>query len=196
MARWSAAGLNYRREGLTDFLTGEWIFSGGTRPNGGGVVFVRSLWVTTLIMLSAYMVWWVVNPTRLIADLSLYQVRLDSVQLAKWGAGVFGGVYLAFYTRFAAQWSYLANLYNQIKQSEVEGGCNTVALAEWKAGYIEDALDLHLASKHNVAAIIRAWGFHGAQSADVRRAFIDFAHRGLERWDDVSSLTARDGKRT
>ncbi|MGQ3117659.1 MAG: hypothetical protein ACT6RQ_19015 [Hydrogenophaga sp.] len=113
-------------------------------------------------------------------------LQKDIISLTKWTAGVFGGVYIAFYARFVSQWTYLANLYNQIKQTEVQGVKNEKALSQWKAGFIEDALDLHMATKPGTLAIIRAWGF-GHESAPVYQAFIAHAHDGRRRWDDLVS---------
>ncbi|VDO51962.1 unnamed protein product [Brugia timori] len=92
---------------------------------------------------------------------------------------IFGATYAALYARFASQWGYIANLYNQIKQSEVDAAGSAQAaapatsisgtavspspsdaalvLAQWKAGFIEDALALHMASKPSIAGVIGAW---------------------------------------
>ncbi len=36
---------------------------------------------------------------------------------------IFAAVYFALYARFASQWSYLANLYNKIKEAETRSQC-------------------------------------------------------------------------
>lgn len=79
----------------------------------------------------------------------------------------------------------MANLYNQIKEVEVLGGTNGVAMSQWKAGFIEDALDLHLASKPNIAGVIRAW----SEDSSVQKAFEDFAPNGHQRWVQVIEMT-------
>jgi hypothetical protein len=84
----------------------------------------------------------------------LRQQMLDSFQ---WFGTVFAGAYVALYTRFASQWAYLASLYNQIKSAECKPAGNQQALAEWKAAFIEDAFELHLANKHQFKSIIREW---------------------------------------
>jgi hypothetical protein len=90
---------------------------------------------------------------------------------------IFAGVYAALYTRFASQWSYLASVYNQIKAAESRKDCNPEQLALWKAGFIEDAEELHLANKHHFASTIRAWG----RERGVEAAFAENAPGGAER---------------
>jgi hypothetical protein len=89
---------------------------------------------------------------------------------------VFGAVYTALYARFSSQWNYLSNVYNQIKAAEsraLERSDIKVskfydfkyrakqpaewAIAEWKAGFIEDAYELHLYTKPLFSSIIKSW---------------------------------------
>jgi hypothetical protein len=79
--------------------------------------------------------------------------------------------------RFASQFAYLAELHNQIKRAEahaaeaiLRGPLPTLTevtlavrlpwdvLAEWKAGFLEDAEALHLATKSLFASDIKDWG--------------------------------------
>jgi hypothetical protein len=97
----------------------------------------------------------------------------------------FGGAYTALYSRFASQWQYLADLYNQIKSKEIDvatglecerleglresitrepvgaphdSGCNAAALlAEWKIGFLADAVTLHLSHKEPFASVVAGW---------------------------------------
>ena len=170
---------------FVNFISGEFFLQDGRKPNGGGVVVLRTTWVTLLIMLGALVGWSLLRLGSTSPD-SVHSLRVDIIALAPWATVVYGGVYLAFYARFAAQWSYLATLYNQIKQTEVTGVQDRQALAQWKAGFIEDALFLHLASKENIAGIIRAWAM---ESGEVRDAFIRYTPRGRARWDHVLNLT-------
>jgi hypothetical protein len=168
------------------WLSGEWLLNSGRRPNGGTVVIQRSLFVTFWVMSVSLLVFNVVNPC---GDciLSIKALRHQLIAVAPWTAGVFGGVYLALYTRFAAQWSYLANVYNQIKQAEALGVEDFDALAQWKAGFIEDAINLHLAKKPIFASAIGTW----AQIPAVKRAFWDFTADGPVRWsEDIESIIA------
>jgi len=75
-----------------------------------------------------------------------------------WVATVFAATYAAFYSRFASQWEYAAQLYNAIKATECDKSTDCGALAAWKAGFLEDCDDLHLAKKGSFATTIYAWG--------------------------------------
>lgn len=164
-------------------LSGEFILSKGKRPNGGGVVVCRSIWVTIWIMFLVLLLWNWLRPC-INCTVQLTVLKADIINLAPWIGAVFGGVYVAFYTRFSSQWTYLANLYNQIKQSEVSQSKNMNALAQWKAGFVEDAIELHLASKPNIAVIIRAWLVH----EDVRNAFVNYTEDGVNRLENIKNL--------
>src|SRR5690606_6800070 len=82
--------------------------------------------------------------------------------------------YLALYSRFSSQWGYLSNLYNQIKQAETSLQVNKKTLNYWKAGFIEDAVELHLALKPMFAMIIKGW----SQNPKVKKAFEANVPRG------------------
>jgi hypothetical protein len=49
-----------------------------------------------------------------------------------------------------------------------QGGLRRFPLAEWKAGFIEDAQDLHLALKPLFASVIRAWGSEAEVKGSLR----------------------------
>jgi hypothetical protein len=133
------------------------------RPNGGAVILARSLFITLLIYSVALTVTNVVDPKRA-WQFSAGELRTEIVNTLTWFGTIFAAVYFGLYTRFASQWTYLANVYNQIKAAEVKaasGQMTTMAwekLAEWKAGFIEDAENLHLATKSTFAATVLAWG--------------------------------------
>jgi hypothetical protein len=70
----------------------------------------------------------------------------------------------------ASQWSYLAGVYNTIVKAILDREdkykddcrsdsfpCESETLAFWIASFIEDAEDLHLATKRAFAPAIRAW---------------------------------------
>jgi hypothetical protein len=91
------------------------------------------------------------------------QGAADFVEILPWLAAIFAGVYVALYTRFSSQWTYLANLFNQIVQAQLalpekphEAQLNT--MASWKAAFIEDAEDLHLAAKPMFLVAVQDWG--------------------------------------
>src|SRR5262249_1438411 len=119
---------------------------------------LRSVWIATLI----YLTWLVlrngIDPSRCFC-FDFNELRLQLLGSFRWFGTIFAGAYAALYARFASQWSYLASVYNQIKATECKGvdGDHAMALAEWKAGFIEDAFALHLARKPSFRAVILAW---------------------------------------
>jgi hypothetical protein len=75
-----------------------------------------------------------------------------------WIGAIFAFTYLALYTRFASQFNYLAGAYNQIVavRAQIRGTApteaqsdpdNNVSIQAWEAGFVEDAQELHLATK-------------------------------------------------
>jgi hypothetical protein len=125
-------------------VTGECILQCG-HPNGGTVIFVRSMWVSVLLYASGLLLYtyagWGWPPS--------FNVGLIA-QKVTWFGAIFAAVYAALYARFASQWSYLAGVYNQIRESLVrtkESECDRNHLIMWRAAFVEDALALHLATK-------------------------------------------------
>ena len=100
-----------------------------------------------------------------------------------WFLTVFAAVYVSLYTRFSSQWLYLANLYNQIRNTEAraarEKGDRYLqeVLSIWKAGFLEDAEVLHLAQKGIFVSVVRAWG----ANESVRQQFIANTYGGEKR---------------
>lgn len=82
---------------------------------------------------------------------------------------------------------YLAGLYNLIKQTEAIAGSDKKIIAQWKAGYLEDAENLHLAAKNNLAPVLHAW----VQDPDVIRAYIKNTPGGTNRLRRLRSMAAR-----
>lgn len=165
----------------------EWFLT-PKQPNGGDIVLARALCVALEAAVAALVLRNILDP-----DLSWcfsgMALREQLIEIAPWFAAAVGAAYAALYARFSSQWSYLANLYNQIKQAEVEllhAGASgeleaTRRLAQWKAGYIEDAQDLHLHTKSNIAGIIHFW----SEDSEIANAFIKWAPGGQARWDKV-----------
>jgi hypothetical protein len=120
------------------------------RANGGGIVLARSILSSVVVFFLA-----------LVAEASFAEGKLAFpalTQISKnvpWFGAIWVAVYFGLYARFASQWTYLAGLYNQIKASEIAALAQLVGkddkntekpieevmrkLAEWKAGFIEDA---------------------------------------------------------
>lgn len=141
---------------IVDFASGQWILDGfGT--NGGEVVILRTSFITLWFSCLALALQAAVDPARH-GPISLHGLQSQLMDLAAWLAAFFGAAYLALYTRFVSQWGYLANVYNLIKQAESANGADKNVIAEWKAGFLEDADHLHLVGKRSLAPIISSWG--------------------------------------
>lgn len=158
--------------------------------NGGAVILARSLWVPVpcfalLTALHLAGIW-------IAGDAMPFS---DTVDFRKWLMErlrferpllltIIAGAYTALYTRFASQWQYLADLYNQIKAKEIDISVNTAAsphadhnhtllpgtgipspavieprrlLSEWKYGFAVDAEYLHLSEKEPFKTVYKDW---------------------------------------
>jgi hypothetical protein len=199
----SSCSIAKKLECFVDFASGEKLAS-RLKPyeNGGDIIFARAAWVTVLA--SAVLAFigcfvWLLRlmrsdnpsfpPAPLKLDLLILSVTDLTAAFAKnygqYLLQVFAGAYVAFYARFSAQWTYLADLYNQIKSKEIdlasapdcvadaqrksaiiaieEKNCGNLTcnsaylLAQWKLGFIEDAFTVHLAKKPLFASVIVNW---------------------------------------
>lgn len=163
-------------------------------PNGGTVILLRSLWTGGLLNLFALMLLNLLDP-RLSWQPSFKQFETQIVSTLPWTGAILGAVYASLYARFASQWSYLAGVYNQIKAAECASSCNGRALAEWKAGFMEDAEDLHLARKPVFASIIHAW----AKQSEVMECYLKHVPGGERRFEvlvaSVLEITARTARK-
>lgn len=150
-AVWWQTILSRKRVTSLSFIgvfSGEWLLK--FIPNGGTAVFWRSAGITGWVYFSAIALF---SLTRRGAEFefSFAQFLLELHETIHWAGAIFAGVYVGLYSRFAAQWSYLADLYNQLMAACISLGDARVeaneTLSSWKAGFIEDAIDLHLACK-------------------------------------------------
>jgi hypothetical protein len=178
-------------------LSGEFILR-WLNHNGGTAVFLRSVYVATLLFISS-----IALESYLVDSATLH---FDLVMLfncirnrLSWFGLIFAGAYVALYARFSAQWHYLADLYNQMMATAVShppsSRCkklssgmlvsdrSTNILRLWQAGFIEDADDLHLASKPMFASVIRAL----LERDQVRQAFTMYAPGGKRRLSDIEA---------
>lgn len=167
---------------LVSLISGEWMLSRG-RPNGGDVVIFRTLWVGTILIVVFAGIKVTAQPITSVCGF-VFTTWTESLSIVRSTQGpvVYGAVYAALYARFTSQWSYMANLYNQIKQAEITAQkplCKE-SLAQWKAGYIEDAYVTHMATKPMVAGVIHAWH----SDPDVKDAFTKHTadHRKILNW--------------
>jgi len=179
---------NSRFDAIVHWLSGECFLENGLRPNGGTLVLLRTIFVTMWVMSVLLLMKNLIDPT-LGSTFSFSCLRHQLIDLAPWAGAVFGGVYLALYSRFASQWSYLANIYNQIKLAEVTVSANdNLKMAQWKAGFIEDAICLHLAQKPIFVGVVAAWGKQEA----VKDAFLTYTPDGKNLWGKTVQLILDD----
>jgi hypothetical protein len=176
---------------VVSFVSAEWLLTRFKWANGGDVIALRSLWI-------AFVIYW---PTIGLKDfcephavlaLDWAQVRRLVPGTIPWFGAIFAGTYASLQSRYGSQWNYLAGVYNRIKETDARGSVQPERMAEWKAGFIEDAEDLHLIGKPMFASVARAWG----GDALVRRKFLVFTDRGTERWNGLvrrHGLPALDG---
>ncbi|HYD52595.1 MAG TPA: hypothetical protein VEA99_08210 [Gemmatimonadaceae bacterium] len=140
---------------MWSILDGEWILN--RRENGGATIALRSLWTGTLLFLAAVAVNEAILPGGVF---SLDAARAAVHERMDWYGAILAGTYLAFHSRFSSQWTYLAGVYNQLMatmaQSPDDGTTpkRSETYALWKAAFIEDAEDLHLAGKASFAGVI------------------------------------------
>ena len=163
---------------LIRFVSAEWLLTHYKHPNSGTVIVIRALFTTVCIYVAVLALRNMLDPER------TWEFRSDELRgqvvhtLSLFGA-MFGATYAALYARFSSQWQYLANVYNQIKAVESSQTLDSRALASWKAGFLEDAEDLHLATNRVFASVLRAWG----TNYDVRVQYIANTPGGQKRFD-------------
>ena len=158
------------------FLSSEWILTKLDIPNGGAVILFRSLVSSIYIFLLVLGFVNAIDPTKSWV-FSYNEFEVESIDKFVWFGAIFAAVYTGLYARFASQWSYLANLYNTIKQTEANSPEPQV-MAEWKAGFLEDADNLHVACKGTFVTTIKVWGDNEA----VKTEFIKHSPGGEERF--------------
>lgn len=159
----------------------EWLLTNLKWPNGGDVILLRSVLVSLQAYLLALVVKNGLDPARL-WSFSLDSIAAEILHTGKWYGPIFAGVYASLYSRYASQWNYLAGVYNRIKETEARGEVKEIPFAQWKAGFIEDADDLHVAAKPMFASTIRVWG----AVDQVRKEFEKNTHDGAKRWKDLA----------
>jgi hypothetical protein len=175
-------------EGL-DWLSGEYLLTRVKFPNGGTVVFLRSMQVTLVAFSGAIALRLLADPAAE-AAFSIHEFRAQMADHLPWAGTIFAAAYALLYARFASQWSYLASMYNQIKaaQAKRDDG-NTLALAQWKAGFIEDCEDLHLLRKEMFLPTARAWlDSTEADGLLVRECFEKYTRDGKRRLSEIDEV--------
>ncbi len=200
---------------IPNLLTGEFLLTSlAPQRNSGGIIVLRSAYVALLAALSIsllsnapYLYSHCCDPSpKAIGYPETFCGWLRVIGKPTWNTwqhngallvAAFAGTYTALYARFASQWQYLADLYNQIKSKEIDLASNkdcdigrhredaikTISdnaintccnpahlLAEWKIGFIEDANTLHLSDKPPFANVVQRWSSDDVVQAIQSRA--------------------------
>jgi hypothetical protein len=140
------------------------------RANGGVVVFLRALWTSLCVYIPTIFLKEVIRPGHL-WEPDCDAFRRAVVDTIPWFGAIFAVTYAALYTRFASQWAYLAGLYNEIMTAQVRNPPNLASESyyyAWKAGFIEDAETLHLATKPMFASVVQGM----LQNNEIRAAYV------------------------
>lgn len=132
---------------FSDFISGELVLN--FMPNGGVAILLRTIWISSLLYLSAIAIKSYCSGG-VFLSLSLIQFKEVVSETLPWLGAILGGVYAALYTRFASQWAYIADLYNQqmsqaasLTKEQIDGP----NYRGWQAAFVEDAICMHLATK-------------------------------------------------
>jgi hypothetical protein len=132
--------------------------------NGGAMIAARA--VLSGVLIYAFLTGaglWLSPPEQ-------WDIKKRVFDTLPWLGAIAGGMYAFLYARFASQWSYLSSVYHQIKGVECSGCQDPSAMAEWKAAFIEDCDEVHLARKPTFAAIIATWGRDAGVSAAFQQS--------------------------
>jgi len=172
--------------GFVNVVSGEWIISFLECPNGGGTIAARAVWSSFCICVLVHLFHQILNPLAPISK-SYYVSKYGSLRLLSWFGTIFAGVYTALYARFASQWTYLSHVYNEIKKVEASGVDDPRALDEWKADFMEDAVEVQLATKAVFASVIKLWG----EKASIKQKFIDHPLGGETRYFQLMGKVTR-----
>jgi hypothetical protein len=168
-------------------VTGEWMFWWG-RPNGGTVIIWRSVQITlTMYLLGLALRSFFKAGCPGPCHFEIGGLLHDGAETVPWLGAIFAAVWAALYARFSSQWTYLAGVYNQIKQTLVNldnlkdlkdrDPERAEQLRLWRAGFIEDALDLHLATKPMFATFVQ----RTLEDEEVAKRFDQYTVNGKER---------------
>jgi len=170
--------------------TGEFILK--NRPNGGTVVMLRTSYITFLYYSLSVLVFSITREDIIFWTFSWNELRINIGDTLPWLGAIFAGVYVALYTRFSSQWSYLAGLYNQLMSACLtlsEDQKKSSTLVNWKAAFVEDAMKLHPATKSEFAVAVKQM----LQDDEVRSAFLHTVDNGRVHLETLQKKLAMAG---
>ena len=178
-------------------INGEFLLD--DHPTGGGVIAFRSLWCSFFLFVAALSMYEMLNPNSTLV-FSFNELRKVAYEEFEWFGAIFVAVYVALYTRFSAQWAYLAQLFNQITQSRAElpdqKNFKDKAVSEWAkkikltkqderyaiwmAGFVADAMEMHLERKGIFCECV----YTMLDNKGVKEAFLDGAEENQIELDE------------
>jgi hypothetical protein len=148
--------VNLLISSIVNFLSFEFLLTKFGLSNGGTAIFVRTTAITMLVFFLYISIVQGLDPARTTV-FSLDELKTQIINSLEVFGAVFAAIYIALYSRFSAQWSYLSNLHNQMKVVETSSGSYPTVINDLKAAFVEDAIDLHLLKKPMFAMIIKSW---------------------------------------
>ena len=154
--------------------------------NGGTAVMIRTIIISAEIYIPAIAICSWTRDDATLAFSSAQAIK-EVHESFPWLGAIAAAVYAALYSRFAAQWSYLAGLYNQIMtacvSSEImdKDHLESESMIFWQAAFIEDAEDLHLATKGQFAPALHQM----LSDPRIRKAYIVNTENGAMRLRDL-----------
>lgn len=170
---------------ISRYVSFEFILTKTRQPNGGDIILLRAFLSSLLLFIGAIAAKNALDPA-FVWVLSGRTFMQEISQHIPWFGATFAGIYALLYARFSSQWTYLANLYNQIKAAEARAAEKEMhdeqnIISAWKAGFIEDAEELHLATKGLFASVIMDWG----SKEEVKAQYTRNTPGGEERFNSV-----------
>ena len=166
-----------------EIVSGEFILR--FMPNGGKAILLRTIFVSALLYLMSIGLKSYVGESAILS-FSLVQFQKEVAETIPWLGAILGGTYAALYSRFASQWSYLADLYNQqmsaaltLTEEEMSAG----SYVNWQAAFVEDAVCMHLHMKAGFSNLV----LDLLQDPKIKNVLIDQEHFGVKKYEKVLS---------
>lgn len=134
------------------------------RPNSGGVILARACQLSLILFALALVLESATRPGAIVPSFEFEEARRAVADHVAWLGAIFGASYALLHARFTGQWTYLAGVYNALMAAEDASPRETLAASfdhmrrekrmTWWIGFIEDAVNVHLALKPTYAEAI------------------------------------------